>query len=99
MEFLSLQLGNLYIADVEACFGDLVQFVPDITSNVATKVRTFERTLTPGLHGKGMGFELPTYNQVVQKAMIFEEEYLNSKKIKEARPSTKGLWFIEWLLE
>ena len=37
-----------------------------------------------------MGFELPTYNQVVRKAMIFEEEYLSSKKIKEACLSTKG---------
>ena len=79
------------VADFEARFRDLARFAPDITSNDASKANTFERVLRPGLHGKVMGFELPTYNQVIKKAMIFEEEYNSSKKIRDARSSTKGL--------
>ena len=67
----------MLVADFEARFGDLARFAPDITSNDTTKARTFKRALRPGLCGKVIGFELPTYNQLVQKAMIFEEEYLS----------------------
>ena len=62
VEFLSLQQGDLSVADFEARFGDLAWFAPDITSNDATKARTFERALQPGLRGKVMGFKLLTYN-------------------------------------
>ena len=78
------------IADFEACFGDLARYVPDITSIDATKEKIFERVLRSDLRGKVLGFELPTYNQVVQKAMKFEEEYNSSKKIREAHFSAKG---------
>ena len=90
VEFLSLQQGDLSVADFDARFGDLARFALDITSSDATKARTFEHTLRSGLRGKVMGFELPTYNQVVQKVMIFEEEYNSSKKIREACPFVKG---------
>ena len=45
VELLSLHQGDISIADFEARFGDLARFTPDITSNDATKARTFERTL------------------------------------------------------
>ena len=62
VEFLSLQQGDLSVANFEVCFGNLAHFALDITSNDATKARTFERVLRWGLYGKVMGFELPTYN-------------------------------------
>ena len=91
VEFLSLRQGDISVANFEAHLGDLERFKPDITSNDATKGRMFERALRLGLCGKVMGFELPTYNQVVQKAMMFEKEYNSAKKIREARPSSKGI--------
>ena len=70
VEFLSLQQGDLSIADFEARFGDLARFAPDITSGDATNTRMFERALRPGLRGKVMGFELPTYNQEIGRAHV-----------------------------
>ena len=49
----------------------------------------FERALKPCLRGKVIGFELLTYNQLAQKARVFEKEYISSKKIKNACPLVK----------
>ena len=78
------------ITDYEACFGDLARFAPDITVDDKIKARTFESELRQGLCTKVVGFELDSYIKVVKKALVFEEEFLSSKKDKELRGSSKG---------
>ena len=78
------------ITDYEACFGDLACFAPDITAVDKIKARTFEIGLSQGLHMKVIRFELESYSKVVTKALVFEEEFLSSKKDKELRAPSKG---------
>ena len=88
-EFLNLRQGDLSVAEYEARFGDLSRFALDITTDDNMKARTFENGLRPGLRTKVVGFELDSYSKVVQKALVFEEEFLNSKKEKELRTTPK----------
>ena len=90
VEFLFLQQRDLSIVDFEVYFGDLAQFVPDIKSNNTTKARTFECRLKPGFRGTVMHFKLPTCNQVVQKARVFEVEYL----VQGSPSFGKKIWII-----
>ena len=90
IEFLNLRQGEMSVTDYESCFGDLAHFAPDITANDKIKARTFESGLRQGLHTKVVGFELDSYSKVVQKALVFEEEFLSSKKDKELRGPSKG---------
>ena len=71
------------VTEYEACFGDLARFALDITADDNMKARTFEDGLCPGLRTKVVGFELDSYSKVVQKALVFEEEYASSKKEKD----------------
>ena len=71
------------VIEYEAYFGDLARFSLDITVDDNIKARTFENGLHPGLRTKVVGFELDSYCNVVQKALVFKEEYLSSKKEKE----------------
>ena len=66
------------ITDCEACFGNLAHFAPDITADDKIKARTFESGLRQGLYMKVVGFKLDSCSKVVQKALVFEEEYLSS---------------------
>ena len=82
-KFLNLRQGEMSITDYEACFGDLARFAPDITAEDKIKARNFESGLRQGLYTKVVGFELDSYSKVVKKAIVFEEEFLSSKKDKE----------------
>ena len=89
-EFLNLCQGEMSVTDHEACFGGLARFAPNITADDKIKAGTFESGLCQGLHTKVVGFELDSYGKVVQKALVFEEEFLSLKKAKEFRALLKG---------
>ena len=89
-EFLNLRQGDLSVTEYEARFGDLARFAIDITADDNMKARTFEYGLRLGLRTKVVGFELDSYIKVVQKALVFEDEYLSSKKEKEIRVPSKS---------
>ena len=78
------------VTDYEACFGGLARFAPDITTDDKIKARTFESGLRQGLRTKVVGFKLDSYSKVVKKALVFEEEFLSSKKDKELCAPSKG---------
>ena len=79
----------MLVTDYKACFGDLAHFIPDITANDKIKDRTFESGLHQGLRTKFVGFELDSYSKVVQKALVFEEEFLSSKERQRTPCSIK----------
>ena len=68
----------------------MAHFTPDITAYDKIKARTFKSRLCQGLRTKVIGFELDSYSKVVQKALVFEEEFLSSKKDKELHAPLKG---------
>ena len=82
---MNLCQGDLSVTEYEARFEDLARFALDITADDNMKARTFENSVRPGLRTKVVGFELDAYAKVVKKPLVFEEEYVSSKKEKDFR--------------
>lgn len=78
-EFMHISKGNRTVHEYELYFTNPSHFAPQIfTSNEKTKAKHFERGLCSHIRDGVVVFQLPTYKEVVNKALMVEK-ILNDK--------------------
>ncbi|KAL5560185.1 hypothetical protein UlMin_036396 [Ulmus minor] len=69
-EFTKLEQGNKTVAEYEASFARLAKFAPDLVAREDSRARHFEEGLRVGIRQAVIPFELTTYSEVVNKALL-----------------------------
>ncbi|KAH7838847.1 hypothetical protein Vadar_031889 [Vaccinium darrowii] len=85
-EFQQLkQKGQMTVSEYEAEFTNLAQYAPHMVATENMKARKFEDGLKPEIRKVVRPMRLPTYAEVVDRALIVEQENEESKRIFENR--------------
>ncbi|XP_074323063.1 uncharacterized protein LOC141660007 [Apium graveolens] len=82
IKFLELKQGNMSVTEYEAKFTELDRFVTEQVDTEEKRAKRFQQGLKALIHSEVAIFELTTYTDVVQKAMIIEGESEMSQKEK-----------------
>ena len=70
LKFFELIKENSYVMEYERKFTELARFVPEYVNTYEKRAKRFQQGLRPWIRSKVAVFELSTYVDVVQKAMI-----------------------------
>ena len=81
--FFELKQDNLSVAEYERKFTELARFVPEYVNTDVKRAKRFQQGLKSWIRSKVAMFQLKTYAEVVQKAMIIEGESEHTQKEKE----------------
>ena len=71
-------------------FNDLAYFALESVSTNYLKAHSFEQWFRPGLRGKVVSFELDTFEEVMKKALVIDEEVQEAKMARDSPAS--GRW-------
>ncbi|XP_063949981.1 uncharacterized protein LOC135152802 [Daucus carota subsp. sativus] len=74
MKFFELKQENMTVGEYEKKFTELARFVGDYVDTEEKRAKRFQQGLKPWLRSRVAAFELTTYAEVVQKAMVIEGE-------------------------
>lgn len=80
LKFFNLKQENMSIDEYEKKFTELARFVGDYVDTDEKKAKRFQQGLKPWLRSRVAAFEINTYAEVVQKAMIIEGESDQNQK-------------------
>ena len=86
IKFLELRQGGMSMIEYEKKFTELARFVGDYANSDKKRARRFQQGLRPWLGSNVRVFELRTYSEVVQIALVIEEE---SDQIQKERNDKK----------
>ncbi|KAH7839539.1 hypothetical protein Vadar_005460 [Vaccinium darrowii] len=85
-EFQQLkQKGQMTVSEYEAEFTNLAQYAPHMVATENMKARKFEDGLKPEIRKVVRPMRLPTYAEVVDRALIIEQENEESRRLFESR--------------
>ncbi|XP_028075948.1 uncharacterized protein LOC114278141 [Camellia sinensis] len=82
-EFETLRQGNKTVAEYEAQFAELARFAPHMVDTDYKKARKFERGLRSAILDKVNMLKLPTYVDVLERAIIAEGNLATQSRISE----------------
>nr|XP_009410153.1 PREDICTED: uncharacterized protein LOC103992242 [Musa acuminata subsp. malaccensis] len=95
-EFLSIRQGNRTVMEYDHHFTELAQFSPYIAFNESQRARHFERGLRSSIRKSVAVLILPTYAEVLNRALVVEkldnelQQAKNRKRPFSAAPFTYG---------
>ncbi|XP_074359785.1 uncharacterized protein LOC141699877 [Apium graveolens] len=78
------------VGEYEKKFAELARFVGDYVDTDEKRAKRFQQGLNPWLRSRVAAFELATYAEVVQKAMVIEGESDQNSKEKESKKRKFG---------
>ena len=93
IEFLTLEQGNMSVADYEAKYVELSRFAPHLVASENMRVRKFERGLKPIIRDRVSMFQVGTWGEVVGKAKLAErqsEDYFWRRDSSSGRALVRG---------
>ena len=85
IKFLNLTQGDLTVAEYEAKFTELARFVLDQVDTDEKKARRFEQGLKFWIQNRVAMFELTSYVELVQKAMVIESRSDTSQRENDGK--------------
>ena len=85
IKFLELKQGGMSVIEYEKKFTELARFVGDYVNSDEKRARRFQQGLRPWLRSNVGTFELRTYAEVVQKALVIEGESEQIQKEKNEK--------------
>ena len=95
-EFLSIHQGNRTVMEYDHHFTELAQFSPHIAFNESQRARHFERGLRSSIRKSVVVMILPTYAEVLNRALVVEkldnelQQAKDRKRPFSATPFTYG---------
>ncbi|XP_020258885.1 uncharacterized protein LOC109835317 [Asparagus officinalis] len=78
-EFRKLEKGDKTVAEYEEEFTYLSKFAIHLLGNEEDRARRFEEGLRPDIRKAVSAFELPTYGEVLKKALLIEKNEIDTK--------------------
>ncbi|KAK1360433.1 hypothetical protein POM88_044907 [Heracleum sosnowskyi] len=85
MKFFELRQENMTIGEYEKKFTELARFVGEYVDSELKRAKRFQQGLKPWIRSRVTAFELTTYAEVVQKAMVIEGESEQNQKEKSSK--------------
>ncbi|XP_028088608.1 uncharacterized protein LOC114289144 [Camellia sinensis] len=82
-EFLRLKQGNKTVAEYEAEFTKLSKFASAFETDEDSRARKFESGLRTNIMQQVVPFELPTFGEVLNKALLVESGLTRAQEEKE----------------
>nr|XP_017228833.1 PREDICTED: uncharacterized protein LOC108204056 [Daucus carota subsp. sativus] len=82
MKFFELKQDNMTVGEYEKKFTELSRFMGEYVDSEEKRAKRFQQGLKPWLRSRVAAFELTTYAEVVQKAMVIEGESEQNQKEK-----------------
>ncbi|XP_074352500.1 uncharacterized protein LOC141691629 [Apium graveolens] len=82
MKFFKLKQENMTVGEYEKKFTKLSRFIGEYVDSEVKRAKRFQQGLKPWITSRIAAFELTTYMEVVQKAMVIEGESEQSQKEK-----------------
>nr|XP_017227894.1 PREDICTED: uncharacterized protein LOC108203463 [Daucus carota subsp. sativus] len=82
MKFFELKQDNMTVGEYEKNFTELSRFMGEYVDSEEKRAKRFQQGLKPWLRSRVAAFELTTYAEVVQKAMVIEGESEQNQKEK-----------------
>ncbi|XP_074346902.1 uncharacterized protein LOC141685712 [Apium graveolens] len=82
MKLFELKQENMTVGEYEKKFTELSRFVGEYVDSEEKRAKRFQQGLKPWLRSHVVAFELTTYAEVVQKAMVIEGESEQNQKEK-----------------
>ncbi|XP_020249056.1 uncharacterized protein LOC109826435 [Asparagus officinalis] len=92
-EFRKLEQGDKTVAEYEEEFTYLSKFAIHLLGNEEDRARRFEEGLRPDIRKAVSAFELPTYGEVLKKALLIEKNKIDKKPKNETSSSYPKRWF------
>ncbi|XP_074323501.1 uncharacterized protein LOC141660416 [Apium graveolens] len=90
LKFFELKQEGMTVGEYEKKFTELDRFVADNVDTDEKRVKRFQQGLQPWPRSIMAAFELATYAEVVQKAMVIEGESDQNSKEKESKKRKFG---------
>ncbi|XP_058103464.1 uncharacterized protein LOC131247037 [Magnolia sinica] len=78
MKFETLVQGDMTVSQYEARFVTLSKFAPYLADNERRRARCFQNGLHPALRSRVVGHYLMTFDQVIHRALVYEEDWAMS---------------------
>ena len=82
-DFIRLEQGDRTVAEYEAEFAKLSKYAPTLVSDEASRARRLEEGFRADIRHAVANFELDTYEQVLNKALVVERGLVDAKKKKD----------------
>ncbi|XP_062029239.1 uncharacterized protein LOC133745201 [Rosa rugosa] len=89
-EFINLLQRDLSVAEYQAKFEELMRFAPTMILTELTKAKRFQDGLRPTIKEKVSILKLERYAEVVDRALIAEQNLNETKRIWESRQTNGG---------
>ncbi|XP_024195741.1 uncharacterized protein LOC112198877 [Rosa chinensis] len=89
-KFNKLYQGKMSAMEYDARFTELSRYAPELVSTEAKKARKFEHGLRPNIRLKVSVLRLPTYAEVLERALIVEADCEEFKKVREKTRQRMG---------
>ena len=93
-EFDRLEQGTLTVSQYASKFEELSRYAPSLLADEGIRARKFENGLRSRIQHQVIAFELPTYKEVVNKALIIERgldvAQAEREKALKKRSGTRG---------
>ncbi|XP_058080668.1 uncharacterized protein LOC131228830 [Magnolia sinica] len=83
IEFKTLVQGDMTVSQYEARFVTLSRFTSYLVNDKKWKARRFVRGLRPALRSCMVGHCLTTFDQVVHRALVYEEDWAISQRTRD----------------
>ncbi|XP_074342655.1 uncharacterized protein LOC141680287 [Apium graveolens] len=90
LKFFDLKQEGMTVGEYEKKFTELARFVGDYVDTDEKRTKRFQQGLKPWLRSRVAAFELATYAEVVQKAMVIEGEKDQNSKEKDSKKRKFG---------
>ncbi|XP_063941903.1 uncharacterized protein LOC135149893 [Daucus carota subsp. sativus] len=90
LKFFELKQEEMTVGEYEKKFTELARFVGDYVDTDEKRAKRFQQGLKPWLRRRVVAFELVTYAEVVQKAMVIEGESDQNQKEKDNKKRKFG---------
>ncbi|XP_058070924.1 uncharacterized protein LOC131219959 [Magnolia sinica] len=89
LEFEILVQGDMTVSQYEARFVALSRFATYLVDDEGRKARRFENGLRPALRSRVIGHMLPTFEQIVERAQIYESDWASLQRARDQRGDQK----------
>lgn len=82
-DFIRLEQGDRTVTEYEAEFSKLSKYAPTLVADEVSRARRLEEGLRADIRHAVANFELGTYEQVLNKALVVERGLVDAKKKKD----------------
>ncbi|XP_058103504.1 uncharacterized protein LOC131247079 [Magnolia sinica] len=87
LEFETLVQGEMTVSQYEAQFVTLYHFASYLDDDEKRKAKCFVSGLPPALYSRVVGHLLTTFDEVVHRALVYEEDWALSERTREQSSS------------